>query len=159
MQNVRCMKVVALSCPQCGGSQDISDNLRELECRYCGIMLRVERFPNGELERLLTESKEENAELSIRNRILEIQNAIHRMDKAWETRREAFMVTTKSGQREPSTITGLMGVLFGFGLILLGGVMLSASSRNQEIGIAMPIVGVLAIIFGFSERSTSRTYE
>jgi hypothetical protein len=107
------MKVVALSCPQCGGSQDVSDDQRTVECRYCRTMLRVERSASGELERLLIEAQEENAELLLENQMLEIQNALHRLENAWEERRERYLIRTKNGSFEPTKALGWMFVFFG----------------------------------------------
>src|SRR5262245_57041971 len=77
------MKVSALSCPQCGGSQDVSEDQNVVDCRYCRTVLRVERSAAGELERLLMESREANGELLAENRRLELTNEIQDLDAKW----------------------------------------------------------------------------
>src|SRR4030095_3644443 len=108
------MKVSALKCPQCGGSQDVADDRHHVECRYCRTLLRVERSATGELERLLVEAEEENAELLAENRRLAITNAIHRLDAGWAEKQKKLMVTGRDGPRVPSE-------LLAWALHVLGG--------------------------------------
>jgi hypothetical protein len=153
------MKIVALTCPQCGGSQDVSDDQRTLDCRYCNVALRVERLPNGELERLLVEAREENSLLLIRNRMLEIQNAIHRIDDEWELSRKKFMIKTKQGEREPAANAVLLGYVFGCGIAFFGIMIALNGKSGAMVGLILPIMGVVVICMGHQEETTRRALE
>jgi hypothetical protein len=142
------MKIVALTCPQCGGSQDVSDDQRTLDCRYCNVALRVERLPNGELERLLVEAREENSLLLIRNRMLKIQNTIHRIDDEWELSRKKFMIKTKQGEREPAANAILLGYVMGCGIALFGIMIALNGKSGAMVGLVLPIMGLVVICMG-----------
>jgi hypothetical protein len=144
------MKVVALTCPQCGGSQDVSDDQRILECRYCRTTLHVERSVSGEIERLLIEAQEENSELLMENRMLEVQNALHRLEKAWEERRERYLIHTKNGTFEPK-------VALGWVLVLLGVCVLVIALVVTEALVMIP--GLMIGLYGMWIRSRGRHFE
>jgi hypothetical protein len=150
------MKVIALSCPQCGGSQDVSDDQRLLECRYCRTRLRVERSADGELERLLVESQAENSELLVENRKLEITNEIHWLDRAWAARQHELMVRTKNGEREPSKTMGVLGIIVGCGILLAGLWRVFSPSHEGEL---LALVGLVAAIMGLTEYMSGRAFQ
>jgi hypothetical protein len=134
------MKVFALQCPQCGGSQDVTDDRHHLECRYCRTLLRVERSATGELERLLIEAQQENAELLAENRRLALTNAIHRLDAKWAEDQKKLMVPGDSGLQAPSEV-------LGWKLILIGGIAVWAGIQyGFQVtwlgGLAFVVVGV-----------------
>ena len=149
------MQVVPLSCPQCGGSQDISEDQRLVECRYCRTLLRVERSGSGELDRLLIEAQQENAELSLENQILHIQNGIHRLENAWEERREAYLMHTKDGKVEPSKLMGSMFMAAGGTAVVAS--LIVAISNPVFVGIS--IGGLLVALWGFSIRLRGTRFE
>ena len=153
------MKVIALTCPQCGGSQDVSDNQHLLECRYCRTILRVERSANGELERLLIEARLENAELAVENRRLKITNAIHRLDAAWAAHRPELLVPGKKGPREPSNVLAFGAMLVGLATAAIGVNFLLTLGPDGFVGIAFIGMGVIIAGFGLGERGAANRYK
>lgn len=153
------MKVVALTCPQCGGGQDVTDERPLVECRYCRTTLRVERSATGELERLLSYAQEESAELAFENRKLRLQNEIHRLDGAWEARRQSLLITTKHGTREPSSLWGSVVAFIGGCLFLAGFLTLFMAGSPQIVQFALLGFGAVVTIGGISEQGAGRRFE
>lgn len=143
------MKVVALSCPQCGGSQDVSDDQNLVECRYCRTRLRAERGASGEIERLLNE-----------NELLELENAIHRLDKEWEGRRQKLLVRTKrSGKRKPSSTWGTIVAILGCGGLAVNLVLLLTLGIPREPQIVLFFMAAIFVFAGLSERAAGIRFE
>lgn len=153
------MKVVALTCPQCGGGQDVTDERPVVECRYCRTTLRVERSPSGELERLLSDAQEESAELALENRKLRLQNEIHRLAQTWEARRQNLLINTKHGTREPSSLWGSILAFVGGCLVLAGLLSLFLAGSPQIVQFALLGFGVVVTIGGISEQAAGRRFE
>jgi hypothetical protein len=151
------MKVSALKCPQCGGSQDVADDRHHVECRYCRTLLRVERSATGELEGLLVEAEEENAELLAENRRLAITNAIHRLDAGWAEKQKTLMVAGRDGPQVPSELLGWAVTLLG-GFTLVPGITFVLDSARWE-GLAVVAIGFVVGAVGVSNVAAAQRYK
>jgi hypothetical protein len=138
------MKAVALSCPQCGGSQDVMDDQRLVECRYCCTILRVQRSANGELEQLLIE-----------NERLELENALHRLEKQWAK------FQASSGNPTGSTMSGWGPVFIFAGVFTVAGTLLAtfALKISNVALLTLLIFGTLLVLSGWGIRKSDSLVE
>lgn len=142
------MKVAALSCPQCGGSQDVFGDQNLVECRYCRTQLRVKRTANGEVAQLLGE-----------NEILEIENALYRLEKEWSKRHQQLLVRGKRGVRVPSVLWGSIMIFGGCCMMAVGlSTWFIAGVPPEAMGIILALGSILAIV-GYRERAAGARFQ
>jgi len=134
------MKAVALSCPQCGGSQDVTDDQRLVECRYCRTLLRVERTATGEIQ-----------QLSVENERLELENALLRLDKEWEA--------AKGGIREASSRWGSVLAYGGACCIGVTLITLLTVPIPANVQIILFLIGSVFVAVGLRERAAGIRFE
>jgi len=151
------MKVVALSCPQCGGTQEVPAEDEFLVCTYCQARLKVTRDDKGWLMKLLDETRLENRELAFENEVLRLQNAIHQLDAKWENLRRSMLVKTRRGEREPSLTLAQLEIA-GAIFIPIFSVLVADAEARWEALIGGLIGGFILFAFGWIEFSSGREF-
>jgi hypothetical protein len=135
----------------------VSDDRHVVECRYCRTVLRVERTPSGELERLLIERQQKNMELLAENRRLALTNAIHQLDSDWAKVQKKLMVPRNGGPEAPSELQGWV-------LLVIGGFLLWAGTQYGfqvawQTGLGFVAVGVVCAGAGISQVTAGQRYK
>jgi hypothetical protein len=152
------MKVVALSCPQCGGTQEVPAQDEFLVCTYCQARLKVTRDDKGWLMKLLDETQRENRKLEAENEVLRLENAIKDLGKRWETLRETFLIKTKHGMREPTGAWGWGQVIAAIGFPLILWTAVEIRSKESEFLIFAIVGCAILVMRGWSEILSAREF-
>ncbi len=153
------MKVVALSCPQCGGTQEVPAQDEFLVCTYCQVRLKVTRDDKGWLMKLLDETQRENRKLEAENDVLRLEKAIQDLNRKWEALRETMLIGTKQGTREPIEAWGWVQVIAAVGVPLIFWVSDVFGSRDTQYCVIATMVGGFFVLSGWSEISNGREFD
>lgn len=152
------MKLVTLSCNNCGSPIELRRRRRFIDCPYCNVSLKVEvsrdaiytrlrdvvhetadRFDQS-ADRLAGAGRELNSHL----RVLRAENALLEFDDAWQRRLDE-LAPYKNGRRSVPTKWGaaMITVTAFFSAV---GTMLTVPGKAGRLAVlAIPIAGIMTI--------------
>lgn len=134
------MKLLTLTCQQCGAPLEVPAKIKQLTCQFCGTRLQVQRTGSAAYTEVLDEVAESVARVAETTEQLRIEQEISRLDREWQLGRERFMVRGKDGQL---SVPGKTGVMFGGAIAVVFGIfwMLFAGGIATLIGSGIHAAG------------------
>lgn len=145
------VKLIALTCANCGGSLDVPAKVAYVTCEFCGTRLHVQRTGNavfaevvGDIARLITRFDAVAGEIAR----LKLLRQIDQIDRQWEQDRKQYMDANRNGSfTVPSSSSSF--IAFGFQVILFFVMAFVTLPAGNDPGIAIPSgMCALVMIFG-----------
>lgn len=149
------MQITKVCCQGCGANLEVDESIRFVTCNYCHGRLEVVHDATTTHTKLL-EALDQRTESMARDiKVLKLENELERLDREWESTRQAMMVRGKNGSvSEPSassaTFGGMLAIAMGvvwmiftgaspapaifpmFGLVFIGGGIFGIISGNGK---------------------------
>lgn len=138
------MKLLTLSCNECGAPLEVPESAKYVTCGYCGARLTVQRTASAVYTEVLEAIDQRTERLAQDLETLKLQNELAQLDRDWDRDREKYMVRGKNGSRTvPATASSVIGVVFviAFGIFCIG------VSVAGGVSVLVPLFGVLFIGF------------
>ncbi len=142
------MKLVPVSCQNCGASLDIPDNARFVTCQFCNTRLAVQHTGSAIFTELLGELSEKTTRMAANLEVIRVQNEIEKLDREWSAEKDSHMIRGKHGRvKEPDAAVSVFGGIF---LLLIGASACLSAPQTPflAIGFLVVIGGVYQIISG-----------
>jgi len=136
------MKLLTLSCNECGAPLEVPEGTRFVTCGYCSARLAVQRTASTFYTEVLEKIGQSTEKLAQDVEILKLQNELERLDREWSGEREQHMVSGKHGRHEP----GAGDVIGPMIATIVGLVVIVATLSSGAPGVAL--FGLLFIIIG-----------
>ncbi len=152
------MKLVTLSCNNCGSPIEVRQRRRFINCPYCNVSLKIEVSRDAIYTRLrdvvyeasdrLDQSSDRlhsaSRELNSQLRVLRAENALLEFDESWETRLDE-LAPYKHGRRSVPTRFGavMISVVVFFAAVA---VMFATPGKVGWLSVlGIPVAGVMTI--------------
>lgn len=152
------MRVLNLSCNNCGAPLVVPKSTNYLTCEFCGTTLEVHR-DGGAAYTSIRELAERTERLEVDVAQLKANDEIERLDREWEREMETYKVRSKDGEASIPTETGsMLGAGFGavFGIFWT---IFAASIGGGFFAIFGLIVAGAAVMNGMSHANKAREYQ
>ncbi|MCB9870187.1 MAG: hypothetical protein H6837_10045 [Planctomycetes bacterium] len=148
------MKVLGLTCNNCGAPLEVPEKTRYLTCAFCESRLEVHRSGAAHFTEVLEAVGEIRADLATIKR----QNDLERLDREWQLEREKWLTIDQHGRGSvPTVASGVMAIVVGF----VGGVVFFA--MGSRVSCALGGLGVLfavvSSIIGFGMIARANRFE
>jgi DNA-directed RNA polymerase subunit RPC12/RpoP len=141
------MKLLALSCNNCGAPLEAPAKAKFLTCRYCDSRLAVKHTGSAYYTELIEKLDQRTKEIAGEVEVLQIQNKILQLDNQWMDERDGHMGTDQYGRRSLPSKAG--GVIAGLGGVVPGIVLMVWVCAGGAPGF-LALVGVFLVIFGIA---------
>ncbi len=143
------MKLLALSCANCGAALEVPAKVSHLSCEFCGTRLHVHRSGNAVYTEVLDDIAKSTSRIEDNTEVIKLQNELERVDREWMLQREHFMVRGKEGHLSvPSKTASIVGA----GIMAVFGVIFAMSAPGIGfVGILFTLVAVGMGIYGLSK--------
>lgn len=140
------MKIVRLSCDQCGAPLEAPARAQRFSCSYCGQQVAIDSSGPERPPRPPRMSQSE----SLRRRL-------QKVDDAWVQERARFV---REGRDGFSHIPGLLGPIFGMGAASVFGIFFIGIALSIGAPIIFPIFGLFFIVaaIGGGAKSLSKGF-
>lgn len=120
------MRITKVCCQGCGANLEVDETIRFVTCNYCHARLEVVHDTSTTHTRLLEELDQRTESMAKDIKVLKLENELERLDREWESTRQAMMIRGKNGSvSEPSatsaTFGGIMAVVMGVVWMVLTG--------------------------------------
>ncbi|PKN45903.1 MAG: hypothetical protein CVU59_07665 [Deltaproteobacteria bacterium HGW-Deltaproteobacteria-17] len=154
------LKMLTLSCNECGAPIDVPERTNFFTCNFCGSRLSVQRTEGASYTETLEALDRKTETLAREVEVLKLQNELERVDREWQEELKQYMVRDNNGNESVPTSGG--SIIGGFVAIVFGiGWMVQAVSVNAPA--FLPLVGLgfigMGVYMGFSGYNKSLTYK
>jgi Flp pilus assembly protein TadB len=115
------MKLITLSCNQCGAPLEVPEETRFLTCRFCTSLLAVEHSESAVYTRVLEALERQTSELAHDVKAMKLQQELEQLDRSWEAAhpKSAEIVKTASGTKVFAVIALIAALVVWIWLICL----------------------------------------
>ncbi len=151
-QHVGIMRVISVTCDNCGAPLEIPKRTRYVTCSYCSSRLQVHHTGNAVYTEVLEAIEQATTAIAEDVETLKLQSELDRLDREWMMEKESYTVRGKDGEYNvPSAAGGIIGgaVAVVFGIFWIG----MASSMGAP-GF-FPLFGLVVIGFAIFGAVTS----
>lgn len=156
------MKIVNVSCQQCGAPLEVGEGVRFLTCKHCGARLALVEEPTNTHTRVLSELRGDMGVLKARVEAMEIRAAIEQLDEAWNRMlKEVHGAKTGEPFEPPTIIRAKVFLVLGLvlcGLSILWTLKERSSHREGAFNVMAGIV-VAGVLVQASRRHIARVRE
>jgi hypothetical protein len=149
------MKLITLSCNQCGGPLDVPEDAHFATCRFCTAQLAIEHSPTATFTRVLEALSRQTTDTARGLEVVKLQQELEQLDRAWEKSHpdaERFVKTDRG--------TAALGVVFLIAAAFLW-IWLSwqfLASRNVEFSALLIAGGLIGVGALYSEFRKARSF-
>ena len=149
------MQITRVCCQGCGANLEVDESIRFVTCNYCHARLEVVHDSTTTHTKLLEELDQRTESMARDIKVLQLQSDLERLDREWESVRQAMMIRGKDGSvSEPNatsaTFGGILAIVIGvawmiftgatpapaifplFGLVFIGGGIFGMISGNRK---------------------------
>lgn len=149
------MQITRVCCQGCGANLEVDESIRFVTCNYCHARLEVVHDSTTTHTKLLEELDQRTESMARDIKVLQLQSDLERLDREWESVRQAMMIRGKDGSvSEPNatsaTFGGILAIVIGvawmiftgatpapaifplFGLVFIGGGIFGMISGNNK---------------------------
>ncbi len=141
------MQITKVCCQGCGASLEVDEAIRFVTCNYCHARLEVVHDTSTTHTKLLEQLDQRTESLARDIKVLKLENELERLDREWESTRQAMMVRGKDGSvSEPNATSATFGGI----MAIVGGVAWMIFTGSIGFG-PFPLFGLVVIgvgIFG-----------
>ena len=151
------MQITKVCCQGCGANLEVDESIRFVTCNYCHARLEVVHDSSTTHTKLL-EALDQRTESMARDiKVLKLENELERLDREWESTRQAMMIRGKDGSvSEPSatsaTFGGIMAIVGGVAWMIFTGAS-PAPAIFPMFGLVFVGVGIFGMISGNGKAS------
>jgi hypothetical protein len=142
------MQITRVCCQGCGANLEIAESIRFVTCNYCHAGLEVVHDTSITHTKLLQELDQRTESMAKDIQVLKCQSELERLDRAWESTRQAMMIHGKNGSvSEPSATGATSGGIIAIG----GGVFWMVATISTPVPAIFSLFGLVIIgagIFG-----------
>jgi DNA-directed RNA polymerase subunit RPC12/RpoP len=113
------MRLVSLTCNQCGAPLEVPEKVQFVTCAYCSARLTIHHSGNAVYSESLDEIEKRTAEIADDLETIKLQNELESLDRQWMLDRERYKVKGEDGHYSVPGQAGsivAMVVAAGFGL-------------------------------------------
>jgi uncharacterized Zn finger protein (UPF0148 family) len=136
------MKLLALSCNQCGAPLEVPVKAKYVTCNFCSARLTVQRSDKVAYTEAIEEIQERKRQMSEDLNDLKRPSAVEDPDRSWRRRREPFMVRSEQGELSVPR----KGTAIGIGAsITIAGLLWMGFAMNMGAPAFFPLLGLVFI--------------
>ena len=136
------MKVLSVTCNNCGGPLEVPKKVRFVNCGYCSSRLEIRQSGNAVYSEILEKIEERTEKMADDIEAIKNQNEIERLDREWQMGMDRFKVRSKEGEYSVPSAAG--SVIGGVIAVVFGVFWISMASRIGAPGI-FPLFGLVFI--------------
>lgn len=112
------MSVTKVCCQGCGADLEVDEEIRFVNCNYCGAKLEIVHDRTTTHSRVLEKLEKRSDEMAGDLKVIRLQNDLEKLDREWDREMQGFMVTGKDGEKSlpsaaGSMIGGVVAIIFG----------------------------------------------
>ena len=137
------MRVITLSCNQCGAPLEVSHRAKFVTCNFCTARLEIKREAGSTWTEELEELRSELRKLKSRAELT-------KYDERWKLSRRRLMNRQKNGEFTIPTRTGALAIFFVF-FAPLSFVFAFHPDGNVLVGLIFLLVGIVVKKYQFSK--------
>lgn len=151
------MQIKKVCCQGCGANLEVDESIRFVTCNYCHARLEVVHGTSITHTKLLEELDQRTESMAKDIKVLKLENELERLDREWESTRQAMLVRGKNGSvSEPSatsaTFGGIMAIVMGVVWMVLTG-STPAPAFFPMFGLVFIGAGIFGMISGNGKAS------
>jgi len=151
------MKLLTLSCNECGAPLEVPEGTKYVTCGYCSARLAVQRTTSAVYTEVIEKIGQQTEKLAQDLEILKLQNELAQLDRQWMEEREDYMVRGKHGKRLPNAGVSIFAaaMMAVGGLIFMGTAASSGAPGAALLGFLL--IGV-ALFLGIASVTKANAY-
>jgi hypothetical protein len=142
------MQITKVCCQGCGANLEVDESIRFVTCNYCHARLEVVHDTSNTHTKLLEELDQRTESMAKDIQVLKCESELERLDRAWESTRQAMMIHGKNGSvSEPSAASSTIGGI----IAIAGGVFWMVATTSTPAPAIFSLFGLVFIgagIFG-----------
>lgn len=143
------MKVLNVSCNNCGAPLEVPRATRFVTCKFCESRLKIQNNDSAYFTSVIEAVHDMKDDVET----IKMQNRLERVDREWSMEREGYVRACKQGHRSVPTAVGGIFIIV---LASIGGlIMTPAVTGSPMIGIVFAGVGIM---IGLSTLNRARQY-
>ena len=148
------MKIVTISCNECGAALESPMKAKFITCSYCSSRLKVVHSGGASYSEVLESMNQRTEQIADDVEKLRLEGELERVDREWMMQKEGFKVHDKNGRSSIPTETGTVIItvfIVIFGIFWMG---LTASMAAPGF---FPLFGLVFIAIGIFNGKSSLT--
>ena len=148
------MKLIALTCNNCGAAVDVSETTRFLTCASCGSRLAVVRTESSAFTELIEKIDLKTDWIAKQVAAIEFHNEIKRIDADWQQERASYLVNGFIPDQVSASFQAAIAVFIGLVFSVAGAIL-------DDMTVALFGMGTLSmsIILYLTLKRKARLYE
>lgn len=161
------MKLVSVTCNNCGAPLEIPPATRFVTCGFCSSRLEVHHSGSALYTHVLEQLKEQTRQIAVDVEVLKRQNELEQLDREWMMERERFQSRSRDGRYHVPTVTGsVVGAAIAVGFAIFWIAMASAMRAPTPfvlfgilfVGVAI-VGGIVGVTKATSYQQCKKRYE
>ena len=137
------MKLLSISCNQCGAPLEVPTDVKFVTCQFCESQLQVHRTENSAYTEVLEALEQKTNEIASDVAHLKLQSELQNLDRDWERKRKSFMVKGENGHLSiPSKTSSIVGAVVGVGFGIFWIAMVSSMGGGGFALFGVLFIGV-----------------
>lgn len=137
------MKLLTLSCNECGAPLEVPAETKFVTCGYCSARLSVQRTGSAVYTEVLEKIGQQTDRLVQEVETLKLQNELARIDREWSDRREGLMARDKRGNRHVPSVVGSVIVAI---IMAVFGIFWTTSAAAAGAPGVFPLFGLIFVL-------------
>lgn len=140
------MKVLSVTCNNCGGPLEVPKKVRFVNCGYCSSRLEIRQSGGAVYSEVLEKIDQRTERIADVLEAIKTQNEIERLDREWQMGMDRYKVRNQDGEYSvPSSAGSVVGGIFA---IVFGVFWIGFAAKMGAPGI-FPLFGLLFIGLAF----------
>lgn len=118
------MKVISVTCNNCGGPLEIPRKVKFFTCGYCSSQLEIRQSGNAVYSEVLKRLEDRTEQLANDVETIKAQNEIEQIDREWRMGLDRYKTRSRDGEYNvPSAGGSIVGgvIAIGFGIFWMAG--------------------------------------
>jgi len=140
------MKVLSVTCNNCGGPLEVPKKVRFVNCGYCSSRLEIRQSGGAVYSEVLEKIDQRTERIADDLEAIKTQNEIERLDREWIIHRDQYKVKNQDGSYDVPSATG--SVVGGAVAIVFGIFWMVGAASTGAPGI-FPLFGLVFIGIAF----------
>ena len=127
------MEIIKINCNSCGANLNLPETVNYFQCSFCGSNLKLVKDKDVLFTEVLDDLVEKTESISQDTRIIKIEKAIERLDRDWESKKEALGMEEKDASTSSPFAMIISGILMiGFMVFMFSLVTQQQSKFDQK---------------------------
>jgi len=117
------MKVLSVTCNNCGGPLEVPKKVRFVNCGYCSSRLEIRQSGGAVYSEVLEKIEQNTERIADDLEAIKAQNEIERLDREWQMGMDRYKARNQDGEYSvPNSAGSVIGgvIAIGFGIFWMG---------------------------------------